>query len=80
MPTIGDNSQLQSIVDRIEHVEGEIKDLQTGKTEIYQEAKSNGWDIKVLRKIVALRKRDPAEREEEAALMETYLAALGMQP
>jgi len=80
MPTIGDNSQLQSIVDRIEHVEGEIKDLQTGKTEIYQEAKSNGWDIKVLRKIVALRKLDPAEREEEAALMETYLAALGMQP
>lgn len=79
MSQIGDNSQLQSIVDRIEHVEGEIKDLQTGKTEIYQEAKSNGWDIKVLRKIVAFRRRDPAERAEEAALMETYLAALGMQ-
>lgn len=78
MATIGDNSQLKSIVERIEHVEGEIKELQTGKSEIYQEAKSNGWDVKVLRRVVALRKRDPADRAEEAAIMETYLHALGM--
>jgi uncharacterized protein (UPF0335 family) len=75
-PTIGDNSQLKAIVERIEHVEVEIKDLQTGKSEIYQEAKSHGYDVKVLRKVIALRKMDPAARSEVETLMETYLHAL----
>lgn len=79
MTTIGDNSQLKAIVERIEHVEGEIKDLQGDKGEIYQEAKSHGYCVKTLRKVVALRKKDPSERAEEAVLMETYLAALGME-
>lgn len=76
--TIGDNSQLRAIVERIEHVEGEIKELQTDKAEIYQEAKSHGFDVKVLRKVVALRRQDPDARAEQAAIMETYLHALDM--
>lgn len=77
-PTVGDNSQLKAIVDRIEHVEGEIKDLQGDKGEIYLEAKSHGYDVKVLRKVVALRRMDPAARAEQASIMEAYVHALGM--
>lgn len=78
MATIGDNSQLKSYVERIEHVEGEIKDLQGDRGEIYQEAKSHGYDVKVLRKVIAIRKKDPSARAEEAAILETYMSALGM--
>lgn len=78
MTQIGDNSQLKAIVERIEHVEGEIKDLQTGKGEIYQEAKSNGLDVKVLRKLIAMRRQDQAKREEAEAILATYMNALGM--
>jgi uncharacterized protein (UPF0335 family) len=77
-PTIGDNSQLKSIVERIEHVEGEIKDLQTGKGEIYQEAKGHGYDVKVLRRLVAIRRQDQAKREEAQAILALYMNALGM--
>jgi uncharacterized protein (UPF0335 family) len=77
-PTIGDNSQLKSIVERIEHVEGEIKDLQTGRGEIYQEAKSNGLDVKALRTIVRMRKESPDDRANREAILETYMHALGM--
>lgn len=76
----GHNGQLQSIVERIENIDGEIKDLREGQKEIFSEAKSSGYDVKVLRKVIALRKQDPAARSEEAAIMETYLAALGMEP
>jgi uncharacterized protein (UPF0335 family) len=78
MSAIGDNSQLKSIVERIEHIEGEIKDHQTGRGEIYTEAKSNGWDVKVLREIVRLRRQDPNDRAEREALLDTYMHALGM--
>ena len=77
-PQTGHNGQLQSIVERIEHVEGEIKDLQAGKTEIFQEAKSHGFDVKVLRKVIALRRQDPDARAEQETLLETYMHALGM--
>ncbi len=75
---IGDNSQLKAIVERIEHVEVEIKDLQTGKSEIYQEAKSAGLDVKALRTIIRLRKQSPEDRAEREAILETYMHALGM--
>jgi uncharacterized protein (UPF0335 family) len=48
------------------------------KSDIYKEAKGNGFDVAVLRKVIALRKKDPAERQEQDALLETYLRALGM--
>ncbi len=78
MATIGDNSQLKSIVERIEHVEGEIKDLQTCKSEIYQEAKSSDWDLKALRTIIRLRAMNPGDRAEREAILDTYKNALGM--
>lgn len=75
----GHNGQLQSIVERIEHLDGEIKDLREGQKEIFTEAKSNGYCVKTLRKVIALRRQDPAARAEQAAIMETYLHALGME-
>lgn len=73
----GHNGQLQSIVERIENLDGEIKERRDGQKEIYSEAKSNGYDVKVLRKVVAWRKQDPDARAEQETLMETYLHALG---
>lgn len=75
---VGDNSKLKTIVERIEHVEVEIKDLQTGRGEIYQEAKNAGYDVKALRKLVAIRKIDQAKRDEMQAILDTYMHAMGM--
>jgi len=71
-------AQLRSIVERVERVEGEIADLNRDKSEIYQEAKGNGYSVKTLKKIVALRRRDPAEAAEEDAMLDLYKQALGM--
>lgn len=81
MTSIGDNShaQLKSIVERIEREESTKADISEGIKEIYLEAKSSGYCTKTLRKIIAIRKKDPAARAEEAALLETYIAALGME-
>ena len=68
--------QLRTIVERIEHIEQEISELNEGKREIYQEAKSNGFDPKVLREIVRLRKQDQKEREEHESLLELYVKAI----
>ena len=68
--------QLRAIVERIEHVEEELRELSEAKKEIYQEAKSNGFDIKVLREIVQLRKQDQKEREEHEFLLEVYFRAI----
>lgn len=75
-PTIGDNSQLKAIVERIEHVEVEIKDLQTGRNEIYAEAKSHGYDVKALKSAVSRRKADANKRAEHEAQVELYMDAL----
>lgn len=72
--------QLRSVVERIERLEEEKKAIATDIKEVYAEAKGNGFDTKVLRKIVRMRKVDRAEREEEQALIEVYMAALGMLP
>jgi uncharacterized protein (UPF0335 family) len=68
--------QLRAIVERIEHVEDEIKELNEAKKEIYLEAKSNGYDVKVLREIVRLRKQDEQQREERESLLDVYLKAI----
>jgi uncharacterized protein (UPF0335 family) len=72
------HGQLKSIVERIERLEEEKKALSDDIKDVYGEAKGNGFDTKILRKIVALRKKDHAERKEEEAIMELYLEALGM--
>lgn len=72
----GHNSQLVTIVERIERVEAEIKDLQTGRNEIYAEAKSNGHNVKALKDAVRRRKTDANKRAEHEAEVERYMAAL----
>jgi uncharacterized protein (UPF0335 family) len=71
-------AQLRSIVERIERLEEEKKAIADDIKDVYGEAKANGYDTKALRKIVALRKKDANEREEEEAILELYKNALGM--
>jgi uncharacterized protein (UPF0335 family) len=68
--------QLRAIVERIEHVEEEIKELTEAKKEIYQEAKCNGFDIKILREVIRIRKQDQKERDEQDSLLDVYLQAI----
>jgi uncharacterized protein (UPF0335 family) len=70
--------QLLSIIERIERLEEEKKGISDDIKEVYAEAKGNGFDTKVLRKIVSLRRQDAAEREEQDAILELYLQAIGM--
>ena len=71
--------QLRAFIERIERMEEEKKAIADDIREIYAEAKGNGFNTKVLRRIIALRKQDHAERMEEEALLDLYMAALGMQ-
>ena len=72
--------QLRTIVERIERLEEEKKEVAEQIKEVYAEAKANGFDAKTLRRIVSLRKKPNEEREEEEALLDLYLNALGMLP
>jgi uncharacterized protein (UPF0335 family) len=80
MSKIGHNvaaERLKSIVERIEKLEEERKLLQADIKDIYTEAKSAGFDPKVLRMVIATRKKDRDEWEAQQALLETYMRALG---
>ncbi len=68
--------QLRTIVERIEEVEEEIKELNEAKKEIYLEAKGNGFDVRVLREVIRVRKQDQEEREAHETLLDVYLQAL----
>jgi uncharacterized protein (UPF0335 family) len=73
--------QLRTIVERIEQVEEEIRELTEARKEIYLEAKGNGFDVKVLREVIKLRKQDEDEREEHETLLDIYLRAIeGARP
>ncbi|MCP5088014.1 MAG: DUF2312 domain-containing protein [Rhodobacteraceae bacterium] len=70
--------ELRAFVERFERLEAEKKDIADQQKEVMAEAKSRGYDTKVLRKVVALRKKDPQELSEEEAVLEIYKEALGM--
>ena len=70
--------QLKSLVERIEKLEEEKKAVAGDIKEIYAEAKAHGFDTKILRKVIGLRKKELHEREEEEAVLDLYLHALGM--
>ena len=70
--------QLRSIVERIERLDEEKATISADIRDVYSEAKGNGFDTKILRKIIALRKKEAAEREEERAMLDLYMQSLGM--
>ncbi|SDR15889.1 DUF2312 domain-containing protein [Pseudovibrio sp. Tun.PSC04-5.I4] len=70
--------QLRTFIERVERLEEEKKVISDDIKDVYAEAKGNGFDVKVMRKIVSLRKRKPHEREEEESILDLYLHALGM--
>lgn len=70
--------QLITIIERVEKLEEEKAGIGSDIKDIYIEAKGNGYDVKTIRKCVALRKKDAAEREEEEYLLDTYKRAVGL--
>ncbi|MBR7158598.1 MAG: DUF2312 domain-containing protein [Alphaproteobacteria bacterium] len=74
-----DAGRLVSFIERIERLEEEKEGIAGDIKEVYAEAKGSGYDIKILRQIVRLRKMDPSEREENDFLLDTYKRALGME-
>ncbi|RAI03752.1 DUF2312 domain-containing protein [Acuticoccus sediminis] len=71
--------QLRTIVERIERLEEEKQGIADDIKDVYAEAKANGYDVKVLRQIVRLRKQEPSERTEFEAILDLYMQALGMR-
>ncbi len=70
--------RLRSLIERIERLEEERKALGSDIKDIYAEAKSAGFDVKVIRQIIRIRKQEPAEVEEQESLLDVYRRALGM--
>ena len=71
-------NELRQFVERIERLDAEKKDLAEQQKEVMAEAKARGYDTKVMRKVIALRKRDADDIAEEEAVLEMYKEALGM--
>ena len=65
-----------AFVERVERIDEEIKALNEGKKEVFAEAKGEGFDVKVLREILRLRKQDKNERDEQESLLDLYLRAM----
>lgn len=70
--------RLRSIIERIERLEEERKALASDIKDIYAEAKSAGFDVKVIRQLIRIRKQEPADVEEQETLLDVYRRALGM--
>ena len=68
--------RIRSFIERIEHIDEEMKALNEGKKEIFSEAKGEGFDVKVLKEILRLRKQDKDERDEHESLLDLYLGAM----
>ncbi|HEX3915848.1 MAG TPA: DUF2312 domain-containing protein [Caulobacteraceae bacterium] len=77
--TLGSTAQgkLKSLIERIERLEEDKAAVMTDLKEVYSEAKGEGFDVKIIRKVIRLRKADAAKREEEDALVELYISAIG---
>ena len=71
--------QLRQLIERVERLEEEKKGISEDISDVYLEAKANGYDGKIMRQIVRLRKMQPHDRQEMEAILQTYLAALGME-
>ncbi len=69
---------LRAFIERIERLEEEKRALSDDIKDVYGEAKANGFDVKIMRKIISIRKQDRDQRREEETILDLYLAALGM--
>ena len=69
-------TRIRSFVERIEQIENEIKDLNEAKKEVFSEAKGEGFDVKILKEIIKLRKQDQDERDEHETLLDVYMRAM----
>lgn len=69
--------QIKSIVDRVERLSVEKAEIEEQIKEVYKEASGNGFDVKALKRVVRLRKQDRAKRQEEEAITDLYLSAIG---
>jgi uncharacterized protein (UPF0335 family) len=69
-------SRIRSFVERIEQIENEIKDLNEAKKDVFSEAKGEGFDVKILKEIIKLRKQDQDERDEHDSLFDVYMRAM----
>ncbi|QQR69831.1 MAG: DUF2312 domain-containing protein [Alphaproteobacteria bacterium] len=72
-------AQLKSVIERIERLEDEKAEVAAQVREVYSEAKGNGFDARILRQLVRLRRLDPSARAEQEALLDLYKSALGME-
>jgi uncharacterized protein (UPF0335 family) len=72
--------QLRSFIERIERLEEEKKGISDDIRDVFAEAKGNGFDTKVMRQVIRLRKKDTNKRQEEEAILDLYMHALGMVP
>ena len=70
-------TQLKTVIERIERLEEDKAGVMADLKEVYAEAKGNGFDVKIIRKVVRLRKQDRAKRQEEEAILDLYLSAVG---
>ena len=70
-------TQLKTIVERIERLEEDKAAVMADLKEVFAEAKGNGFDVKILRKVIRIRKQDRAKRQEEEAILDLYLSAIG---
>lgn len=71
-----EGNRLRSLVERIERIEEDIKGLNDDKKDVYAEAKGDGFDVKILREVIRLRKQDQNERDERDSLLDVYLHAI----
>ncbi len=69
--------QLKSFIERIERLEEDKAAVSADLKDVYAEAKGTGFDVKILRKVIRLKKQDKAKRQEEEALIDLYLSAIG---
>lgn len=72
-----DGGHLKAFIERIERLEEEKKAIADDIKDVYAEAKGNGYDVKIMRKIISLRKQDENKRREEEEILDLYLSALG---
>ena len=70
-------TQLKTIIERIERLEEDKAAIMADQKEVFAEAKGNGFDVKIIRKVIRLRKQDRAKRMEEEAILDLYLSAIG---